>query len=365
MRLVVSGGGTGGHIYPALSIAAAVRQKDPHAEVLYIGRAGGLEQELAQKAGITFKGIPATGFKRKLTLQNFKTIYTAFQGVALARRIIRSFHPDVVVGTGGYVSGPVVLSARLEHIPALVQEQNAFPGVTNRLLSRIVNYVAVSHEEAKRFLPGRAKVVVAGNPIRPEFMTARREEGLNLIGAPSDAFVIVVTGGSGGARVLNEAVTAAAQGLLKSGPNTRLVFITGSKYFDAVSKALGPVPAGMTLLPYTHDMPELLAAADLFIGRSGGMVAEVCARGLPSILVPSPNVANNHQEHNARAMESAGASVVIRETELTPELLVDTAEKIRVTPGRLKEMSASARTLGHPDAANTIAGLVFELVRHK
>jgi UDP-N-acetylglucosamine--N-acetylmuramyl-(pentapeptide) pyrophosphoryl-undecaprenol N-acetylglucosamine transferase len=366
LRLLVSGGGTSGHIYPALAITEAVEKACPGTEVLFAGTREGLEGTLVPKAGLRFEAIPAQGIVGKGPLGVPAAIATAFRGVWAAAGLVRRFRPDVVLGTGGYVSGPVGLAALLGRVPLVIQEQNVFPGLTNRWVSRWAVAVAVPHAGARRYFPHRARLVVTGNPVRASVAEMTPAEGRRILGLPGTGEVIYIVGGSRGARVLNQAAVAALPGWLAR-PGVAVIFSTGERYYEETRQALvaaGIVPTDggkITLVPYLHRVDAALAAADLIIARAGGStLAEVAARGVPAVLVPSPNVTYNHQDHNARVFEEAGAAVVISEAALSGEVLERAVLDILADPDRRDQMSRASRDLGRPEAASEIARLVIE-----
>jgi len=392
LRLIVSGGGTGGHIYPALAIARAVKEADASAEVLYVGTRTGLEASLVPKEGLPFEAIPARGLMRRGLLRAPGSILMALRGVAAARRAIRRFKPDVVVGTGGYVSGPVALAARLEGVPLVLHEQNVYPGATNRLASRWAAVVAVPYAEVARHFPKRTRVVVTGNPVRRAVLETTPEQGRRVLGLPLDGRLVYVTGGSQGARVLNEHVVAALPAWLAI-PGVSVVFATGARYHEAIVEALvgrglpvvsdlpgesaagpgrpvGRGPAAgeggkLVVLPYLERADAALAAADVMVTRGGATtLAEVTARGVPAVIIPSPNVAHNEQEFNARVLGRAGAARVVLESELAGGRgLEEAVSAILSDDGLRLGMRRASLSLGRPEASSELAKLVLAAAR--
>jgi len=345
MRYAVAGGGTGGHIYPALSIIQALKELDPQAEFLYIGTQTGRESSVVPKAGVPFVTISSAGLINLGLTQKITGALKALRGVADSLGHIRRFRPDVVIGTGGFVSGPVLLAARLAGRPVVIQEQNAFPGVTNRLASRWARAVFVPYEEARPHFPPKARLVTQGNPVRPEVGAATREAGRKAFGYSEAEKVLVVMGGSGGARDFNRAVVTAVQLLKSRMPHVKVLHIAGERYYETVRDAYGDL-AGITTVPYLHNMPEAYAAADAGIFRSGALtLAEIQVRALPAVLIPSPNVTHNHQEWNARTLERRGAAVVVRESELTPELLTEAVTALLTDSDKAASMREALRAL--------------------
>lgn len=356
MRVVLTGGGTGGHIYPALAIAAELRGA---IAVGYLGTERGLEARVVPAEGIPFFAVPATGVLGKSPAAMARGALAAAAGLARASAVLRQLRPDVVVGTGGYVTGPVGLAAALLGISLFVLEENARPGITNRMLARFARHIAVPWAEAAAGFPAsvRTKVVVTGNPVRREVVSADRAAARSALGLDASAPVLLAVGGSQGAEALNEAVLAMVRGSAAWPAGAQLVWATGPRYHDAVVARLGPVPAWARILPYVHDMPQAYAAADVVLARAGAMtVAEVTARGVPAVLVPSPNVTGDHQTANARVLAERGAAVLLPETRLGE--LAERVGALLSDASRRDAMAAASRALGRPDAAATLAALV-------
>lgn len=365
----MTGGGTGGHIYPALAIISAVRERVPGVEVLYVGSRRGMEAELVPRSGIEFVSLDVTGLARKAPRQVLDGMMRAGRALARARGLVREFRPSVAVGTGGYVSGPVILAAVLARVPVVLQEQNAVPGATNRWLSRWARAVCVPFEDTVAHFPRRARVVVTGNPVRRELLEPGRLEAARSLNLRPDLPILLSTGGSQGAASIVRATVA----LITSGrlpPGTQVVFATGTRYYDQAMAGLkdaGIEPAStgnIILRPYLHDMYLAMAAAHLAVSRAGAMtVSELAARGLPAILVPSPHVAHNEQEHNARVLAKAGAGIMVTESEDVPARVIQAAVELLSDPARLQAMSRRCQGLGRPGAAGHIAGLVLDQAR--
>lgn len=364
-RILLTGGGTGGHIYPALSIAAALREKLPRMELLYVGTEDGLESRLVPRAGIPFVAVAARGLVGKRPGDVLRGVAALCRGTWQARAALRRFRPHVVVGTGGYVSGPVAAAAVLLRIPVALQEQNAVPGVTNRLLSRFAGFVAAAYEESRPCFPKAAPVVVTGNPVRPEVLRADRGESRRRLGIGAGERLVVVFMGSRGSATVNRAVTDMLP-RLRGRPGVRVLFGTGEAHYDDVLRrahALGVAPGGnVEIRPYIHDMVPVLAAADLVVSRAGAVtLAEVTARGLPAVLIPSPHVTHHHQERNARALAERGAARVLDEAGLTGEALAAAVLGLLEDADRLSRMAAASRRLGRPEALDRIAEGILRL----
>jgi len=365
LRFVVTGGGTGGHIYPALAIARGLKDRFG-AEVFYIGGTRGLEAEIVPREGLPFHAIHLAGLKRGLSPSNLMVAWKAAAGLGRARRLLKEIRPAAVVGTGGYVCGPVVLAAALKGIPTLIHEQNAFPGITNRILSRFARMVALTFEDAARFFPRRSRLKVTGLPIRKEILSRDRREGRERLGIPADGVLVLSFGGSQGARSINTAM-AGLLGRYAGRKEIRFLHITGPANYDRfmdLCKGINvPESGNITITSYMHDMPSALAAADLAVCRAGAAtLAELTAVGLPAILVPYPYAAENHQEYNARALEKKKAAVLIRDRELSGDLLVSEVEKLAGQPGLLREMALASKAMGRPGALDDILDCVNSII---
>ncbi|WP_028561617.1 undecaprenyldiphospho-muramoylpentapeptide beta-N-acetylglucosaminyltransferase [Paenibacillus pinihumi] len=361
MRIVLTGGGTGGHIYPALAVGKQVRQEIPETSLLYIGTTRGLESRIVPAENIPFEAVDITGFKRKLSIDNIKTVIRFLKAVNRSKQLLRSFKPDAVVGTGGYVCGPVVYAAAKLGIPTLIHEQNVIPGLTNKFLSRYAETVAVSFESSADHFGGK-HVLYTGNPCASQVVQADRSKGFSSLGLAEDRKIVLIVGGSRGAKAVNEAVFQMLPKL--SGlPEAQFVFVTGESYYEQAKQRIsgGDIPPNLQVLPYIHNMAQVLAASSLVVSRSGASsLAEITALGIPSILIPSPNVTNNHQEPNARSLEVAGAAEMVLERELNGDDLFRRITSIVTSPQRLASMREAALTLGKPESANLI---VTELKR--
>lgn len=368
MRILFTGGGTGGHIYPALAVAQLMCQRDPETEILFVGTEKGLEQELVPKAGFRLETVAAAGLKRRLSWANLRVLATNVCGLAQALGTVRRFRPQVVVGTGGYVAVPVVLAAACLGRPILLHEQNALPGLANRFLSRFAHCVALSYQQAAAYFPRARRVVISGNPVRAAVWQKSRSDGRSSLRVSDNARLVLVFGGSRGARPITEAAVAAAQYLLAD-PEMVLLIVTGTADFVTIEekvRRLGIQAQGagkMLIRPYLYNMEDALAAADVVVTRAGATtLAEITARGLPAVLIPSPYVTANHQEHNARTLAQSGAAVMIRQQELSAQLLADTIRSLLADPQRLAQMAAAARSLGRRDAAEVLVQEILSLI---
>lgn len=362
MRVILTGGGTGGHIYPALAIAQGLLARDAETQILYVGIRDGMEARLVPEAGLAFAGISGKGLPRKLSLDMIKVLGKSVKALWETKNILREFHPDLVVGTGGYVSGPVVLTASLFNIPTLLHEQNALPGITNRLLARVVRRVMVTFPESIAHFGVKKKLELVGLPVRPEIGKVSREIGARHLGLRSDRLTLLVTGGSRGARTLNQAMTTVLEYLAKRS-DIQVIWATGKATYKETleefdKKGISWRRPEWRILEYLKDMPEALACSDLYIGRAGAAsLAELMVAGMPSLLIPYPYAAENHQEHNARALVQAGAARIILDSELEGKRLWGEVHELISKPTLLAKMGAAAQTLAQPEALNKIVDL--------
>ncbi|WP_346354580.1 undecaprenyldiphospho-muramoylpentapeptide beta-N-acetylglucosaminyltransferase [Azotosporobacter soli] len=369
MRIVFSGGGTGGHIYPALTILRKLQELHPEVEVLYIGTDKGLESDIIPKENIPFRTIRVSGFRRSLTIENLRIAWQAAASVCDAFAILKEFAPQVVVGTGGYVCGPVLLAAKLAGIPTMIQEQNVVPGMTNRILARLVNQVAVGYEDAVAQFPISCHPAVCGNPVRPEVLSATREAGLESLGLDGTLPVLLVSGGSRGARSINQAMLAVHQFFAAAG-NLQIVHVTGRQDYDTVVEGLAQAGIShglgtrLQVHPYLYDMANALAAADIAVFRAGAIaLAELTVRGIPGILIPYPYAAANHQEWNARSVAQAGAAVVIDDASLSGASLTAAVQELLSDAKKRNEMKENSLRMSRPEAAADLAKIAWSLGR--
>ncbi len=371
MRVLFVCGGTGGHINPALAVAGYLKKQQPDAEILFAGNPSGMEAGLVPKAGFAFTPIKVKGFQRRFSWNNLKNNLMAVAYLTTSgrrsRQILREFRPDVVMGTGGYVSGPLVRQAAKMGIPTLTHEQNAFPGVTTKLLSKYVNKVMLAVPEAKKYLPSGTQFVVTGNPVREAFFTSDRKAIRKKMGLEGKICVLSF-GGSLGARRVNEAM-AELIAHNKDRPDIFHIHATGAYGVELFPKLLAEkgIPnsnhnKNLDIREYIYDMPECFAAADLVIGRSGAStLSELEAAGKASILIPSPNVAENHQYHNAMALAGRNAAVVIEEKELTGQRLCEEFDRLCADSDKLRQLGENAAALSIHDANDRIYRQIMKL----
>lgn len=365
MRYIFAGGGTAGHINPALAIAKAVKEKDKDADILFIGTEKGMEKTLVPKEGFKISFIDVQGFSRELTPANILAVWKAFSSTISAGRIIKKFKPDVVVGTGGYVSGPVVYKASKMKIPTAIHEQNAYPGITTRFLSKYADKVMLSFKTAKP-LKREDNTVMTGNPVRLDILKADKaasRKALNIDDRP----LILSFGGSLGALRINEAVCDMLE-LSKKDGQLNHIHGVGARDYEQIKKVLDEkhIPQngdnGITVCEYIYNMPEVMAACDVVVARAGAnTLSEIACMGKPSVLIPSPNVTDNHQYHNAKSFSERGAAILIKDDELTGKKLYDELISLVYSAGRLSEMSRNAKSLALPNATEDISNIVIKL----
>lgn len=373
MKILFAGGGTAGHINPALAIAGTVHQHNPKAQLLYVGAKGGMESRLVPEAGYPFREITISGFQRKLTLKNIaKNIHTA--GLLLAangqsKKIIREFQPDLCVGTGGYVSGPILRAAAKMGVPIIIHEQNAFPGVTTKMLSKYAKSVMLAVEDAKKYLDPNCPITVTGNPVRPAILSAQRESARKRLGLDNRP-VILSFGGSLGARKINEPVADLIAWSCKDDRYQHIhAYGQYGKWFPGLLEEKGvdlKKHPNLDIREYIKDMPDCLAAADLVISRAGAItLSEVQAQGKASILIPSPNVAENHQFHNAMALVNRKAAAILEEKDLTGKALIEMVKKMTADPQTLENYQRNARKMAILDANERIYSVIQEALSRK
>lgn len=368
VRVIISGGGTGGHIYPAITIARAIADIEP-TEFLYVGSKIGLENTLIPKEGLPFVTLDVRGLERRVSMRNLITLGKTAKSVLEAGSIIRSFKPDVVIGTGGFVCGPVLLAAALRGVPTMVQEQNVIPGVTNTILSRFVKSVALGYEEAAQRFKQKNKLVYTGNPVRKDILTESKDEGRRILGLDPDKFTLLVAGGSRGARTINNAMVEVHKAF-RDDDDIQILHVTGDHEYDRVVAQLdgvdrnGHYGKGSRIIPYLHRMPAALAAADLAVYRAGAVgLAELTVRGLPAILVPYPYAAEDHQRYNAEALVRCGAARMILDKMLNGTELLEEICALKDNPQGLEQMALNSKSKGRPEAAQEIAQLALSLAK--
>ncbi len=364
MRILLAGGGTAGHINPALAIARFCETKDKNTEALFIGKTGGMESRLVPKEGFDIEYIDVEGFSRKLSLDNILTVIKMCKSYQKSLKIIDKFKPDVVVGTGGYVCVPPVLAAIKRGIPTLIHEQNVFAGSAIKMLSSKATVTAISFKEGKKYLSNAKNIVYTGNPVRPSITTTNYAEARKKLGIKSEKFAVIF-GGSLGAKKINDVVGELCVKL--NSTNIRICWATGDREYQRVLddiKEKGIVlDSNIELVPYIHNMETVMNAADVVISRSGAItLSELCVLGKPSILVPSPNVTNNHQEYNARALADNKAAIMILEKDFNVNTLYNSLMSILSDKTLADEMSHNAKKMGSDNATELIYKELLKIV---
>ena len=382
MKYLISGGGTGGHIFPAVSIANALREADPDCEILFVGALGRMEMERVPQAGYPIVGLPIRGFDRSRPWRNIRVLIDLMRSMVQARKIVRDFRPDVGVGVGGYASGAAMKVAAKMGVPILLQEQNGFAGVTNKLLKDDAKKICVAYEGMERFFP-QEKIILTGNPVRQNLTSGTKEEALKYFNETfgvhftAERKTLLIIGGSLGARTINQSIVAHLSELIASG--IQVIWQTGKNYYADCQKALSnhqspiantqsPIantPSPIICTDFVSQMPLAYALADLVISRAGASsISELCLLGKPSILVPSPNVAEDHQTHNAMALVKKQAAVLVKDNNAHSELIA-TALQLIADDQQLQELHTHILTLALPDSARMIAAEVIQLAQKK
>lgn len=364
LRIIISGGGTGGHIFPAVSIANAIRAKYPEAKILFVGALGRMEMQRVPAAGYEIVGLPISGFNRKNMLKNVVVLYRIWKSQQMAKKIIRKFNPMAAVGVGGYASGPMLNQCTKMGIPCLIQEQNSYAGVTNKILSKKVDRICVAYDGMERFFPAD-KIVKTGNPVRQALLDTKltKAEALKSFGLSEDKKTILIVGGSLGARTVNESVLQNLDMIKESG--VQFIWQTGKYYNASIMAELkqrGTVPS-LHVTDFISDMGAAYKAADLVISRAGASsISEFCLIGKPVILVPSPNVAEDHQTKNAMALVNKNAALYVKDADAPAEMVKLALQTVK-DDARLKELSENILKLALPDSADIIANEVVKLAR--
>ncbi len=366
LRVIISGGGTGGHIFPAVSIANAIKAMHPDAKILFVGALGRMEMQRVPAAGYEIKGLPIQGFDRKNLLKNVKVLYKIWKSQRMAKNIIKEFRPQVAVGVGGYASGPTLNKAAAMGIPCLIQEQNSYAGVTNKLLAKKAAKICVAYEGMERFFPVE-KILLTGNPVRQQLLetTQTKAEALRSFGLDATKKTILIVGGSLGARTVNESVLKHLDVIRQS--NVQFIWQTGKYYHAQITEQLAKEPKtdNLVVTDFISDMGAAYKAADLVVSRAGaGSISEFCLLGKPVILVPSPNVAEDHQTKNALALVNKDAALYVKDME-APALLIPLAIDTVQDDVKLKSLSENILKMALPASAEIIAKEVVTLASQK
>lgn len=361
MRVLLAGGGTAGHINPAISIADTIKKKQPDSEFMFVGTKSGMESTLVPKSGYNIDFIEVSGFKRSLTPKNILSVLKAVNACGKCRKIIKKFKPDVVIGTGGYVSGPLLFAASSMGIPTLIHEQNVFAGLTSKMLSGKVDTVCISFEESRGRFEKAKNIALTGNPIRQELFEVTYEEGRKRMGVDEKP-LIVAFGGSLGAARLNKSMVSYIKAMEEGKCN--ILFATGERGFDGVKDALAGVDKkGVNVVKYIYNMNEAMQSADLLVCRAGAItLSEINALGKPAVLIPSPNVTDNHQYFNAKALADNNAAVMIEEKELDDKKFRETVDELLFNKEKLRKMSESSEKMGIRNANELIYNEIMKIV---
>ncbi|MDI1356270.1 MAG: undecaprenyldiphospho-muramoylpentapeptide beta-N-acetylglucosaminyltransferase [bacterium] len=364
LKVILSGGGTGGHIFPAVAIANEIKNLVPHSDILFVGALGRMEMEKVPASGYKIIGIPIAGLQRRLTFSNFKLPFLIFRSLVMTREIIKNFKPDVVVGTGGYASGPLIKSATAKGIPALLQEQNSYAGITNKILSKKAARICVAYEGMEKFFP-KDKLLITGNPVRQDLneVKHKREEALSYFKLDPSRKTVLIIGGSGGARTINESI---GEGLEKFEANqVQLIWQTGKNYYQStLDKTKNLKDGHFHVFEFISRMDLAYAAADIVISRAGASsVSELCNLGMACILVPSPNVAEDHQTKNAMALVNKKAAIIVSDAE-SRTMLANRTLDLLSNEREQAMLKNNSSAMAHHNSANLIAREVLKLAKY-
>lgn len=365
MKYIVSGGGTGGHIFPAISIANAIKKRDSNAEILFVGAIGRMEMERVPAAGYPIEGLHVRGFDRKNMLKNVSVLIDFFKSTLKARKIIKKFKPDIAIGVGGYASAPTLKAASKSKVPTLIQEQNSYAGVTNKLLAAKAERICVAYHRMERFFP-KEKIILTGNPVRQDLFEVQEkdEKAYTFFNFSPEKKTLLIVGGSLGARTLNQSIIAGLKELSKT--DIQIIWQTGKFYFEEAKKAAKPFENNNILVTdFVSRMDYAYSIADLVISRAGASsISELCLLKKPVILVPSPNVAEDHQTQNALALVNRNAAIMIKDVDSVKELVPKTLELIQ-NNNTLEELSNNIGTLAEKNSADRIVDEVFKIIKFK
>ena len=364
LKVIISGGGTGGHIFPALSIANELKAQFPDVDILFVGALGKMEMERVPAAGYPIIGLPVMGLPRKASLKIFRFMWMLFKSMQKARRVINDFNPDVAIGVGGFASGPVLKAAVRKGIPAILQEQNSYAGVTNKLLSSKVRKICVAYPNMERYFP-KNKIVLTGNPVRQNLLLpVDKDEALKEFGLKQDKPVVLIVGGSLGARTLNESVMANLELIANSG--VQVIWQTGKIYFKEMTERLKDNhPGNLKPMEFLSNMDMAYKTADLVISRAGaGTISELCLLGKPSVLVPSPNVAEDHQTKNAMALVENDAALLVKDKDAKEHLFTKTFDLIK-NESQLLKLATNCKKLAKPNATADIVSVILKEIKNK
>lgn len=362
MKYIISGGGTGGHIFPAISIANAIKLRDPQADILFVGAIGRMEMERVPSAGYPIEGLPVRGFDRKNLLKNIGVVIDLQKSISKAKKIIREFKPDIAIGVGGYASAPTLKAASKFNVPTLLQEQNSYAGVTNKMLANKAERICVAYEGMEKFFQ-KEKIVLTGNPVRQDLFSVapKAKESYDFFGLNPDKKTLLIVGGSLGARTINQSVGAELEVIAKSG--IQVIWQTGKFYIEQAKRdAQQYANKNLIVTDFVSRMDYAYAVADVVISRAGASsISELCLLEKPVILVPSPNVAEDHQTKNALALVKKDAALMIRDADSVKQLIPE-ALKLINNEEKLKDLSKNIGTLALKDSANRIVDEIFKII---
>lgn len=360
MKVIISGGGTGGHIFPAVAIAKTIQTKRPEAEILFVGAEGKMEMEKVPAAGYKIIGLPIVGIQRRITWKNLLVPFKIVASLLKAKKIIREFRPDIAIGVGGYASGPLLRAASSAGIKTLIQEQNSYPGITNKILSKKVDRICVAYEGLEKFFP-KEKIIITGNPVRPEVtkLDGKWERGIEHFGLDKNKKTLLVIGGSLGARTINLAIRRWAEEWTKAG--IQIVWQTGKSY-SATASEFSAGKKGIHAQEFIREMDYAYAVADVIVSRAGAMsISEMCLVKKPAIFIPSPNVSEDHQTKNAMALVLRNAAILVKDADALQEL-GKVVTQLFGDDQKIHQLSANIASMGMPDAADRIVAEVFRLI---
>lgn len=362
IKIIISGGGTGGHVFPAIAIANALKNKCENIDILFVGAIGRMEMDKVPAAGYPIEGLPVSGFQRRFTFKNLAFPFKLYASLQKAKKILKKFNPDVVVGVGGYASGPIVKAASKRNIPTVLQEQNSYPGITNKLLARKASAICVAYEGLEKYFP-KEKIHLTGNPVRQDIvnLTGKKEKGIEHFGVNANKPVILAVGGSLGARTINESLLNKINLFVEN--NIQLVWQTGKNFHISQQEKEVLSNKGIKIYEFISKMDLAYAIADVVISRAGAIsISELSVVKKPSVLVPSPNVAEDHQTHNAMSLVKHDAAIMIRDNEAN-EKLVNTAIEISLDKEKREQLVRNISNMGKIDAADAIATIILNLTK--
>ncbi len=373
MRAIIAAAGTGGHINPGIAIANKIKEKEPNSEIVFVGTGRGLEKDLVPRAGYELKTIDAYGIERKITVQNLKNLYATYKSIGSAQKIIQSFKPDVLIGTGGYICVPTVIAAKKMEIPVVLHESNAFPGVAVKLFKKKADKILVGFEDAKKRLDNRENVVVTGNPIKLkkiDFSISEKNKIIKETGLKSDKPIVLVFGGSQGAQSINQSLLEII--VNKKNKDYQIMWAAGPEQYKEIKKKLEEVNINIEnidkvkIVPYIYNMEEIMNIADLVVCRSGAMtITEISVVGKPAIFIPFPYATENHQEYNAKVLENVGAARIILNKDLNSEILGNTINEIVNNKILMQEMSKNANKVAMKNVEDKIYNEIKTTINKK